>query len=447
VAQRAARHRSPARVAGLVFALTLVFTLLAAPAAFAITRATVLARAQTWMDKHVPYSQRRTYLGYRTDCSGFASMCWAASKPGWSTSSFHHVTHRIAVTDLQPGDALHKVGHIRIFYGWVDDAHTMYVTYEQTSSSAASGTVTNTKYIQSDLDAGYHPCRYNRIQASAPSSNLLRNGSFDVWALSRITWRDEAVWWSFSGSHDTTVTAHLKTPVKSTRNSAKLLNMSASRSSVAWMSQVVTIIPETSYCVSAWARTPCDPAGVEFRFEYLNAAGASIVTTHTHGDAAGVDAGSFRPMSMYTRSPLDAVRARVSVRLAGGTTTLSATETVSGTSAVLDEISLVRPQSTMTIRASAGHSHAGGKVTLSGAATPGAAVGRAYTIYVQKPGSGAWVGYHSHGVYPSGGAGAWKCTFAFKRGMRKGVYRFKAELPAFSWWLGAKTGTVSVRLK
>ena len=430
-----------------MFALTLVFTLPAAPTAFAITRATVLARAQTWMDKHVRYSQHRTYLGYRTDCSGYASMCWAASKPGWSTSSFHHVTHRIAVEDLQPGDALHKVGHIRIFYGWVDDAHTMYVTYEQTSSSNASGTVTNIKYIQSDLDAGYHPCRYNRIQASPPSSSLVRNGSFDVWALSRITWRDEAVWWSFSGSHDTTVTAHLKTPVKSTRNSAKLLNMSASRSSVAWMSQVVTITPETSYCVSAWARTPCDPAGVEFRFEYLNAAGASIATTHTHGDVAGVDAGSFRAMSIYTRSPLDAATARVSVRLAGGTTTLSSTETVSGTSAVLDEISLVRPQSKMTIKASAGHSHLGGRVTLSGAVTPGAAVGRAYTIYVQKPGSSAWVGYHSHGVYASSGTGAWKCAFAFKRGMRKGVYRFKAELPAFSWWLRAKTGTVSVRLK
>jgi hypothetical protein len=399
------------------------------------------------MDKHVRYSQHRTYLGYRTDCSGYASMCWAASKPGWSTSSFHHVTHRIAVADLQPGDALHKVGHIRIFYGWVDDAHTMYVTYEQTSSSNASGTVTNIKYIASDLDAGYHACRYNRIQASAPPSNLLRNGSFDVWALSRMTWRNEAVWWSFSGTHDTTVTAHLKTPVKSTRNSAKLLNTSASRSSVAWMSQVVTISPETSYCVSAWARTACDPAGLEFRLEYLDAVGASVLTTHTSGDVVGANASSFRQMSIFTKSPPDAVRASVWVRLAGGTTTLSPTETVSGTSAILDEISLVRPKSSLTIKASAGHSHTGRKITLRGAVTPGAAVGRAYTVYVQKPGSSTWVRYHSHSVYSSGGAGAWKCTFAFKKGMRKGVYRFKAELPAFSWWLGAKTVTASVLLK
>jgi hypothetical protein len=447
VATNTAGHRSRARVAGLAFASVLVFSLLGTSSAFAITRASVLARAQVWMDKHVPYSQHRTYGGYRTDCSGFASMCWATSKPGWSTSSFHHVTHKIKVEELQPGDALHKVGHIRIFYGWVDDAHTMYVTYEQTSSSAASGTVTNIKLIASDLAAGYHPCRYNHIQSSPVSSNLLRNGSFDVWAVSRTLWRNEAAWWSFSGGHDTTVTAHLKSPVKSTRNSAKLLNMSSSRATVAWISQVVTITPETSYCVSAWARTPCDPAGVEFRFEYLDSLGASVLTTHTHGSAVGLDGSSFRQMSMYTRAPADAVRARASVRLAGGTTTLSTTETVPGTSAVLDEISLVRPQSKATIKASAGHSHIGRRVTLSGTIAPTAAIGKPYVVWVQKPGSSAWIRYHSHNVYSSGGAAAWRCVYSFKKGMRKGVYRFKAQLPAFSWWLGTTTGSVSVRLK
>jgi hypothetical protein len=447
VATNTAGHRSHARVAGLVFALVLVFSLLGTSSAFAITRATVLARAQTWMDRHVHYSQHKTYRGYRTDCSGYASMCWATSKPGWSTSSFHHVTHKIKVEELKPGDALHKVGHIRIFYGWVDDAHTMYVAYEQTSSSAASGTVTNIKLIANDLAAGYHPCRYNHIQSSPASTNLLRNGSFDVWALSRTTWRNEAVWWSFSGSHDTTVTAHLKSPVKGTRNSLSLLDPSRSKAPVAWMSQVVTITAETSYAVSAWARTPCDPAGLEFRFEYLNSLGASILTTHTHGEAAGLDGSSFHQMSMFTTAPADAVRARVTVRLAGGTTTLSATETVPGTSAILDEISLVRPQSKVTIKASAGHSHIGGRVALSGTVTPAAAIGRAYVLWVHKPGSSAWVRYHTHNVYSSGGAAAWRCVYSFKKGMRKGVYRFKAQLPAFSWWLGTTTGSVNVRLK
>jgi hypothetical protein len=434
------------RAAGLLPAITLAFILLGAGSAFAITRATVLARAQTWMDTHVRYSQAKYYGGYRTDCSGYASMCWRTGT-SWSTSSFHHVSHPITVAELRPGDALHKVGHIRVFYGWVDDAHTMYVAYEQTSSSAASGTVTNIKYIATDLANGYHPCRYGHIQSSPPSLDLLRNGSFDVWALSRTTWRDEAVWWSFAGSHDTTLTQHRKGVVKSTRNSAGLLNASRSRAVITSMSQVVTVTAETSYAVSAWARTDCDPAGLELRLEYLNAAGTSVLTTHTSGDIAGLSASAFRQMSVFVAAPAGAVRARVTIRLAGGTTALSTTETVSGTSAILDEVSLVRPQARIAIKASAAHSHVGGKVTLSGAVTPAAAIGRAYILYVQKPGSTTWVRYHSHDVYSAGGAAAWKCVYAFKKGMRKGVYKFRAELPAFSWWLGAAAGAASVRLK
>ena len=51
-----------------------------------IARTTILSRGQDWVDKHVPYSQTGTHDGYRTDCSGFVSMCWQASKPGPSTS-------------------------------------------------------------------------------------------------------------------------------------------------------------------------------------------------------------------------------------------------------------------------------------------------------------------------------------------------------------------------
>ena len=34
------------------------------------------SRGQVWVDKHVPYNHEGTYDGYRTDCSGFVSMCW-----------------------------------------------------------------------------------------------------------------------------------------------------------------------------------------------------------------------------------------------------------------------------------------------------------------------------------------------------------------------------------
>lgn len=41
-----------------------------------IARTTIISRGQDWVDKHVPYSQSGTHDGYRTDCSGFVSMCW-----------------------------------------------------------------------------------------------------------------------------------------------------------------------------------------------------------------------------------------------------------------------------------------------------------------------------------------------------------------------------------
>src|SRR5690242_11724312 len=36
----------------------------------AVTRTEILARARTWADAHVPYSQSANRDGYRTDCSG-----------------------------------------------------------------------------------------------------------------------------------------------------------------------------------------------------------------------------------------------------------------------------------------------------------------------------------------------------------------------------------------
>jgi len=41
-----------------------------------VARSTMISRGQDWVNKHVPYSQEKTYDGYRTDCSGFVSMCW-----------------------------------------------------------------------------------------------------------------------------------------------------------------------------------------------------------------------------------------------------------------------------------------------------------------------------------------------------------------------------------
>jgi hypothetical protein len=435
----------------LLLALVVALALPGASDAFAISRATVLARAQVWIDRCVPYSQSHYYAGYRTDCSGFASMCWQTGT-SWSTTSFHTVTSKITTAQLLPGDAMLKVNpqhanHIRIFYGWLDDAHTMYVAYEQTSSRVSLGTACNIKVLATDWADGYRPIRYNRIADAPASPNLLRNPSFDVWAVSRTAWTVGPVWWTVAGSRDATLTVRRKDVAKATRNSVALLNPSSSRVVYTTMTQEVTVTPEATYAVSAWARTACDPAGIDLSVAYLSASGGVLSTTHVRGDGSRVNAASFSPMTAFAVAPAGAVRALVTVRLAGGSTAISATRTVSGTSAIVDEISLLRPQAAIGIRTSVAHSHVGLSVTLSGPVTPSAAVGAAYVVYVRKPGSSVWTPCRSATAFASGGGAAWKCSYAFKRGMKPGVYRFKTVVPAFGHYLGCATGIARVTLK
>src|SRR4051812_21499129 len=86
----------------------------------AVRRATVLQRAQHWVDGAVPYNQNRTFEGYRQDCSGFVSMAFGLSKPGPTTSSLPRYSRPIGKADLRPGDILlwsnppHQ-GHVVIF--------------------------------------------------------------------------------------------------------------------------------------------------------------------------------------------------------------------------------------------------------------------------------------------------------------------------------------------
>jgi hypothetical protein len=56
----------------------------------------MLARGQDWVDKKIPYSQTKTYDGYRTDCSGYVSMIWELAKPGLTTFTMHTVAHNIS---------------------------------------------------------------------------------------------------------------------------------------------------------------------------------------------------------------------------------------------------------------------------------------------------------------------------------------------------------------
>jgi len=103
-----------------------------APAA-AITRDTVMKRANTWVKKKVPYSQRGYYKGYRRDCSGFVSMTWKLGK-SYTTRTIHKRAKRIKIKNLKPGDAVLVTGrHVSIFGGWKSKSKRTYYAYEQTT--------------------------------------------------------------------------------------------------------------------------------------------------------------------------------------------------------------------------------------------------------------------------------------------------------------------------
>lgn len=107
-----------------------------------ISRAQVLANAKTWHPHtamRVPYSQSKTHNGYRTDCSGYASMALELGKPGLNTVGLAapSVSTPISMSQLQPGDLVidatgtSTTRHVVIFEKWANSTHTSYWEYEQ----------------------------------------------------------------------------------------------------------------------------------------------------------------------------------------------------------------------------------------------------------------------------------------------------------------------------
>jgi hypothetical protein len=108
---------------------------------------TFFDRAFTWVHAGVMYCECTGMAGagsYRSDCSGFVSYIWGLSSPGNTTYSFaggpwdDHKTSRITWDQLTPGDALNfpgdpsaGVGHVMLFAGWLDAAHTKVCAVEE----------------------------------------------------------------------------------------------------------------------------------------------------------------------------------------------------------------------------------------------------------------------------------------------------------------------------
>jgi hypothetical protein len=103
-------------------------------------RRRAIERGFGWLDENVPYSQTGNNDGYRTDCSGFISMCWELSQ-SFTTVDFYSgggESQRLEeYDDLLPGDALVRrgsgSGHMVLFLGWNDTAKKGACVLEEAS--------------------------------------------------------------------------------------------------------------------------------------------------------------------------------------------------------------------------------------------------------------------------------------------------------------------------
>lgn len=104
------------------------------------------------------------------DCSGFVSRCWQMGSH-YSTSSMPAITTQYASwNDLKPGDAIHKIGHVRLFVNRNPNG-----TLRVVESSARGWDVSYWTYATSDLTT-YTPRYYNNMEvnANANQPNLLQ---------------------------------------------------------------------------------------------------------------------------------------------------------------------------------------------------------------------------------------------------------------------------------
>ncbi|MFD5414129.1 C40 family peptidase [Streptomyces nojiriensis] len=161
-----------------------------------VSRAEVIARAQSWVDAGVPYSMTsyRTDANgkYRTDCSGFVSMAWhlnSSSGNNWgeTTGTLLNYTSSIAKESLKPGDVLLNPdsgasGHVVIFNGWTSSDHS---TYDALEESGSSGAVHHSiPYPYYSGHGTFSPRRYDNIQDANNGADVTGDGKADLMVLS-----------------------------------------------------------------------------------------------------------------------------------------------------------------------------------------------------------------------------------------------------------------------
>ncbi|MYR54822.1 hypothetical protein GTY54_00675, partial [Streptomyces sp. SID625] len=152
----------------------------AAPAASSvdgqISRSEVIARAQYWLGKSIPYNQGASYpdqggRSYRTDCSGYVSMAWHLGTSA-TTQTLPGYSHEISRSDLRAGDILNSFyDHVLLFDKWDDAAHTTfsYYSFGSTPVKHVTGKSINAAEFDSHPNGDYKALRYDKIVDDAPA--------------------------------------------------------------------------------------------------------------------------------------------------------------------------------------------------------------------------------------------------------------------------------------
>ena len=150
-----------------------------------ITRKDVMWRAvNIWPPGHVQYNQRVYRNGWRTDCSGYVSMCLnlTSEKPFGGANTETLVTnghiHDITKAELRPGDLIGfcgpgsagDAGHVVLFDHWAPAHPGYYWAYEQHGGSPEPYGPEHSliPYPFHENDQRFKPYRYRGIVNGGP---------------------------------------------------------------------------------------------------------------------------------------------------------------------------------------------------------------------------------------------------------------------------------------
>ncbi|MEU7096359.1 FG-GAP repeat domain-containing protein [Kitasatospora aureofaciens] len=189
-------RRSLRTAAALVAAAAAASLFTAAPQAQAtssmggqITRSEVLARAQYWVDNHVPYNQGGYAPDpqgstYREDCSGYVSMAWHLNS-SLVTSTLPSVSTHENFSDLKSGDILdYTAEHTFLFANWTNQSNGDFTYYAESNPNDPTHGPNSANINSSSLEGWptsyYGAYRYNNIvDDAAPRPARVAAGDFN----------------------------------------------------------------------------------------------------------------------------------------------------------------------------------------------------------------------------------------------------------------------------